>query len=73
MADEKKGGGTYLVQKRKEDGLWTVQNMGSTKVIKTFKTKAEADAFVKDRAERNNKGVVARASKGENKGKFRKA
>ncbi|MBQ8142591.1 MAG: DUF2188 domain-containing protein [Bacilli bacterium] len=68
-----KTGGTYLVQKRKADGLWTVQNMGSDKVIKTFKTKAEADAFVKERAERNGKGVVARASKGENKGKFRKS
>lgn len=72
MTEEKKNGGTYLVQKRKADGKWEVRVKGGEKAIKLFDTKAEADIFVKDRAERNDRGVVFRASKGSHAGKFQK-
>ncbi len=73
MADEKKSnGGTYLIQKRKADGKWEVKVSGGERAIKLFDTKAEAVAFTKERAERNDRGMVARASKGAHSGKFHK-
>ena len=61
----------YHVSKR-EDGMWQVFRAGSDKVIKLFKTKAEAEEYTKKMAE--NQGVTyhAHASKGKNKGKIQK-
>ncbi len=72
MADEKKNGGSYIVQKRKEDSKWEVIVKGGKKAIKLFDTKAEALAFTKERAERNDRSLVTRASKGAHSGKFQK-
>ncbi len=72
MAAEKKNDGTYIVQKRKEDNKWEVIVKGGKKAIKLFDTKAEAMEFTKDRAERNDRGLVSRASKGAHSGKFHK-
>ena len=73
MADEKKSsGGTYLIQKRKSDGKWEVKVTGGERAIKLFDTKAEAVEFTKGRAERNDRAVLARASKGAHSGKFQK-
>ena len=70
MADEEKQATTYLVQKRATDNKWMVKNMGSDKVIKLFDTKKEAMEFTKARAERNDRSLLSRASKGAKKGKF---
>ena len=70
MAEKKNTGGTYIVQKRKSDGKWEVKVTGGEKDIKLFDTKAEAVAFTEDRAERNDRGLVTRASKGARSGKF---
>ena len=70
MAEKKNTGGTYIVQKRKSDGKWEVKVTGGEKAIKLFDTKAEAVAFTEDRAERNDRGLVTRASKGARSGKF---
>lgn len=70
MADEEKQATTYLVQKRATDNKWMVKNMGSDKVIKLFDTKKEAMEFTKARAERNDRFLLSRASKGAKKGKF---
>lgn len=73
MAEEKKNtGGTYIIQKRKSDGKWEVKVTGGERVIKLFDTKAEALEFTKQRAERNDRSLVTRASKGAHAGKFHK-
>lgn len=68
----KKNTAAYHVSKRASDGMWQVFRAGSDKVIKLFKTKAEAEEYTKQMAE--NQGVVyhAHASKGKNKGKIQK-
>ena len=48
MAEKTK---VYHVGKRASDGKWTVKFAGGEKVIKTFATKAEAEAYVKVMAE----------------------
>jgi len=68
MADGK----IYNLSKRKEDGKWIVKLQGSDKVIKTFKTKVEAQEYVNGLAERQNGSIKFRASKGKNAGKFAK-
>ncbi len=72
-AKKKRKDNSYLVQKRSEDDRWDVKVKGSNRAIKLFKTKAEALEFVKARAEKNDRGFVTRASKGEKKGKFIKS
>lgn len=64
---------TYIIQKRESDGKWLVKIMGSDKVIKLFSTKAEALEYTKNMAGNTGKGIVAKPSKGANKGKFTKA
>ena len=64
-------GAAYHLAKRAEDGLWTVKLTNSTKVIKTFDTKAEAEAYVKGMAERQGRSVLTHNSKGKNKGKIK--
>ena len=68
---EVKKSAAYHISKR-EDGMWQVFRAGSDKVIKLFKTKAEAEEYTKKMAE--NQGVVyhSHASKGKNKGKIQK-
>ncbi len=74
VAEESKkttnNGKTYILTKRKEDGMWALKYSGGEKVIKLFKTQKEAIEFTKVRAENNDRAVVVRASKGEHKGKF---
>ncbi len=72
---EKKGptaGAAYHLSKRKEDNKWQVFLTGSDKVIKLFDTKAEAEAWVKDRSANTGRAVLVHASKGKNKGKIQK-
>ncbi len=73
VEDSKKAvntGKTYILTKRKEDGMWALKYSGGEKVIKLFKTQKEALEFTKERAEKNDRAVLVRASKGEHKGKF---
>lgn len=79
MADEKKNYTTYLIfpvykdpKAKKSVEKWGVKNNGSDKVIKYFRTQAEAKDFVKERAERNDRAAITKASKGEHKGKYQK-
>ena len=67
---EKKKSGTYHVSKR-EDGKWQVKVSGG-KVLKLFKTKAEAEEYAKQTAANQDKAIIFHASKGKNKGKFGK-
>lgn len=60
---------SYHVTKR-EDGKWQVKIGGGEKVIKTYATKAEAEADVKRMAGNTGKGVLVHASKGKSKGKI---
>ena len=69
---KEKNNNAYHISKREKDGMWQVFRAGSDKVIKLFKTKAEAEEYVKKMAE--NQGVTyhSHASKGKNKGKIQK-
>jgi hypothetical protein len=67
-----KASGTYHVKKR-ADGKWEIRISGSSKVIKTFNTQAEAVAFANDRTARTGRGAVVHKSKGPNKGQVRSA
>lgn len=60
----------YHVLKRASDNLWTVKIAGGSKVIKTFKTKAEAEEYVDKMAKNQNATVLTHASKGAKKGKI---
>ncbi len=73
--EEKKpvnNGKTYILTKRKEDGMWALKYSGGERVIKLFKTQKEALEFTKQRAENNDRAILVRASKGAHKGKFQK-
>lgn len=79
MADEKKTYTTYLIfpvykdaKLKKKVEKWGVKNNGSDHVIKYFATQAEAKAFVKERAERNDRAAITKASKGAHKGQYQK-
>ena len=63
----------YHVSKRDSDGKWTVKFSGGEKVIKTFDTKAEAEAAVKVMAENQGATVLTHNSKGAKAGKIAKA
>ena len=60
----------YHLSKRAEDGKWQVFITGSDKVIKLFDTKAEAEAWTKEKAESTGRSVLIHASKGKNKGRI---
>lgn len=62
---------SYHLSKR-EDGKWQLFITGSDKVIKTFATKAEGEAYAKERAENTGRAILAHNSKGANKGKIAK-
>ena len=62
---------SYHLSKR-EDGKWQLFITGSDKVIKTFATKAEGEAYAKEKAESTGRAVLAHNSKGANKGKIKK-
>lgn len=70
MAEKTK---VYHVGKRASDGKWTVKFAGGEKVIKTFATKAEAEAYVKVVAENQGATVLTHNSKGAKAGKIAKA
>ena len=62
---------SYHLSKR-EDGKWQLFITGSDKVIKTFATKAEGEAYAKEKASNTGRAVLAHNSKGANKGKIKK-
>ena len=62
---------SYHLSKR-EDGKWQLFITGSDKVIKTFATKVEAEAYAKERASNTGRAILAHNSKGANKGKIKK-
>lgn len=63
---------TYHVNKRKEDGKWTVKYAGGEKVIKLFDTQKEALEYTKKMAENQGGTVLVHASKGAQKGRIKK-
>ena len=60
----------YHVNKRKEDGKWTVKFAGGEKVIKLFDTQKEALEYANQMAKNQDGTVLVHASKGANKGKI---
>jgi len=62
---------SYHLSKR-EDGKWQLFITGSDKVIKTFATKAEGEAYAREKAANTGRAVLAHNSKGANKGKIKK-
>ena len=62
---------SYHLSKR-ADGKWQLFITGSDKVIKTFDTKAEGEAYAKEKAANTGRAVLAHNSKGANKGKIKK-
>ena len=62
----------YHVSKRAEDGKWVIKFAGGEKVIKTFATKEEATAYVKQLAKNQDGTVLYHASKGAKAGKIQK-
>lgn len=62
---------SYHLSKR-EDGKWQLFITGSDKVIKLFDTKAEGEAYAKEKASSTGRAVLAHNSKGANKGKIKK-
>lgn len=67
------GAQTYHVKKRASDGKWEVKIAGGEKAIKLFETKKEALEYTKNMAANQDRAILVHASKGKNKGKFRKA
>ena len=62
---------SYHLSKR-EDGKWQLFITGSDKVIKTFATKAEGEAYAKEKAASTGRAVLKHNSKGANKGRITK-
>lgn len=62
----------YHINKRKEDGKWTVKFAGGEKVIKLFDTQKEALEYTKKMAANQGGSVLVHASKGAQKGKIKK-
>lgn len=62
---------SYHLSKR-EDGKWQLFITGSDKVIKTFDTKAEGEAYAKEKSANTGRAVLTHNSKGANKGKIQK-
>ena len=62
---------SYHLSKR-EDGKWQLFITGSDKVIKTFATKAEGEAYAKEKSSNTGRAILAHNSKGANKGKIKK-
>ena len=62
---------SYHLSKR-EDGKWQLFITGSDKVIKLFDTKAEGEAYAKEKASNTGRAILAHNSKGANKGKIKK-
>lgn len=60
----------YDITKRKQDDMWAVKAKGSTKVIKLFKTKAEAEAYTTKMAQNQKAAFQVRNSKGANVGRY---
>lgn len=71
-----KSDGKYYVVTKNSAGLWEVklaQTKGAAgKVIKTFKTKVEAEEYVNALSGKNGRSAIIHKSKGVNKGKATK-
>lgn len=60
----------YHLTKRKEDGMWAITFVGGKKAIKLFKTKKEAEEYLKTLTENQGATALIRNSKGSKAGKF---
>ena len=69
--DAPRANASYHLSKR-EDGKWQLFIAGSDKVIKTFATKAEGEAYAKEKASNTGRAILAHNSKGASKGKIGK-
>ena len=58
----------YHVSKREEDGKWAIKIQGSTKVIKLFDTKAQAEEYCKTLSANQNGTILFHNSKKKKKG-----
>jgi hypothetical protein len=65
----KKDGKVWHITKREDDGVWQVKAEGASKATKLFKTKAEAEEYVKT-LKANNEG--SRVVKHKKTGEFQK-
>ena len=63
---------TFYHLSKREDGKWQLFITGSDKVIKTFATKAEGEAYAKEKVENTGRAILKHNSKGANKGKIGK-
>jgi len=54
---------TWHITKRTEDGMWQVKAQGNTKATKLFKTKAEAEDYVKTLVANNEGSKVIKHKK----------
>ena len=69
-AGSKDGTKVYHLTKRKEDGMWAITFVGGKKAIKLFKTKKEAEEYLKTLTENQGATALIRNSKGSKAGKF---
>ena len=60
----------YHLTKRKEDGMWAITFVGGQKAVKLFKTKKEAEDYLKVLTENQGATALIRNSKGAKAGKF---
>jgi hypothetical protein len=61
--EAKKSDKTWHITKRTEDGMWQVKAEGNTKATKLFKTKAEAEEYVKTLVSNNEGSKVIKHKK----------
>lgn len=75
-SDKKGDGKVYHISKNEEKGLWEIKlaktGNAAGKVIKTFKTKAEVEAYAEQLSSNTGRTACVHASKGKNKGKIQK-
>ena len=67
---EEKETKVYHLTKRKEDGKWAITFVGGQKAVKLFKTKKEAEEYLKTLTENQGATALIRNSKGAKAGKF---
>ena len=67
---EEKETKVYHLTKRKEDGKWAITFVGGQKAVKLFKTKKEAEEYLKILTENQGATALIRNSKGAKAGKF---
>lgn len=69
-AEKKEETKVYHLTKRKEDGMWAITFVGGQRAVKLFKTKKEAEEYLKTLTENQGATALIRNSKGAKAGKF---